>query len=182
MRLPVPHYQQIQRMGCAPAALRMVLAYWGCHLTEDELYSACETSDVGGTAVEGCIQGATRYGFHPNLWCMVGAKPLLFRNLPLDRIASLQLLLDRARIIVNSDEAWTALRETVEAGKPVIAFTRISPIEDIPGHVVVVVEVTDDEVFFNDPAEPEENQPIALSKRDFLTAWGDFFFLALVVP
>jgi ABC-type bacteriocin/lantibiotic exporter with double-glycine peptidase domain len=169
-------------MGCAPAALRMVLAYWGCYLTEDELYNACETSDVQGTAVAGCVQGATRYGFHPNLWCMTGAKPLLFRNLPLDRLASLQLLLDKAKIIANSDVAWTALRETIDAGKPVIAFLRFSPIEDIPGHVVVIVEVTDDAVFFNDPAEPEENQPLSLSRQEFLTAWGDFNFLALVIP
>jgi hypothetical protein len=37
-------------------------------------------------------------------------------------------------------------------------------------------------VFFNDPAEPEENQPLSLSRQEFLTAWGDFNFLALVIP
>jgi hypothetical protein len=58
---------------------------------------------------------------------MTGAKPLLFRNLPLDRLASLPLLLDKAKMIANSDEAWTALRETIDAGKPVIAFLRFSP-------------------------------------------------------
>jgi ABC-type bacteriocin/lantibiotic exporter with double-glycine peptidase domain len=159
----------------------MVLAYWGCELTEDELSIVCET-DEEGTPPAGCVRGATKHGFHVDLWCMRWAIEWLRRRLPLDRAPSLQVVFDRTRTIVTDAEAWDALKEAIEAGKPVIAFTREVQREDIPGHVVVVVEVTDDEVFFNDPAEPEVNQPLSLSKQEFLTAWGDFNFLALVIP
>lgn len=180
MRLLVPFYRQTQGASCVPAALRMVSAHWGHKLTEDELCDVCGTFR-GGTSIDGCVQGATKYGFHVDLWCMITAMDWLRRQLPYEHVPSLRSLLARARTILNRGEAWTALKEAVETGKPVIAFT-FTEIEEIPGHVVVVVEVTDDGVFFNDPAEPEESQPLSLSKQEFLTAWGDFNFLALVIP
>lgn len=112
---------------------------------------------------------------------MATAMDWLRSQLPLDRVPSLHPLIDRTKRIITSHEAWDALKEVINAGKPVIAFTH-SEIEEIPGHVVVVVEVTEDEVFFNDPAGPEENQSLSLSKQEFLTAWGDFNSLALVIP
>jgi hypothetical protein len=131
--------------------------------------------------VDGCIQAVTKYGFHVDFWCMASAMDWLRSQLPLDRVPSLHPIIDGTKRIITSNEAWDALKEAIDAGKPVIAFTH-SEIEDVPGHVVIVVEVTDGAVFFNDPAEPEENQPLSLSKQEFLTAWGDFNFLALVIP
>ncbi len=59
MILPVPHFLQEQQTTCVPAAVRMVLAYWGIEIAELEL-SAFLESQKSGTGVINIDLLATR--------------------------------------------------------------------------------------------------------------------------
>lgn len=45
--LPVPHFEQSDDGACLPACLRMVLAYWGQHLTEKTVGQQIGTEEFG---------------------------------------------------------------------------------------------------------------------------------------
>lgn len=60
--LPVPHYQQSDSGRCLPACTRMVLAFLGYQISEDELASLLGTQYFGTPAPN--LSHLLRLGFH----------------------------------------------------------------------------------------------------------------------
>lgn len=90
-------YLQETRLSCAPACLRMVMAYWGIEVDEATLRDCCKT-DWLGTAAEDAVACARRYGLWAEevreaswddlrRWLTDGLYPILLLNLfPLDAL------------------------------------------------------------------------------------------------
>jgi ABC-type bacteriocin/lantibiotic exporter with double-glycine peptidase domain len=57
-----PFFPQERDYSCVPACLRMVLAYHGLNLTEDDLIYACNC-DKGGAYADDAVEAAKRLGF-----------------------------------------------------------------------------------------------------------------------
>jgi ABC-type bacteriocin/lantibiotic exporter with double-glycine peptidase domain len=64
MPLEVPYAQQSTPYTCGPAAVRMVLAYFGIHTTEHELMRALGTHHENGTSNERIIEEFETRGLH----------------------------------------------------------------------------------------------------------------------
>lgn len=157
-------YEQEGAGMCGPAALRIVLAYFGMEKTEAELVEMCRaTSEEGAapTVLEAVLQNL---GF------------------------SVQTGVARSK-----EESWQALNHWVnEVGVPVIvnwfsppadketrqnAIGRglLPPSAEWGGHYSVVYRVTPDEIGLADPAFNEESQrQRRLSWDYFCSLWFDF--------
>lgn len=78
--------------------------------------------------------------------------------------------------------SFDKLQESLTAGIPPIAIVvtrHLSYWQRDTIHAVVVVGTTDDEVHINDPAFP--GAPRAVLRPEFLTAWSELDFLAVMV-
>jgi ABC-type bacteriocin/lantibiotic exporter with double-glycine peptidase domain len=169
--LEVPHRSQLdgspyQGSNCGPAALGMVLAYYGRSVSTRALRG--EVNDLqgtwgdfsSGTAVRSLVLIAARHGLRP-----LGA----FDGVGLRR--------------------WTLddVRGQLDAGHPVIAEVWY---RGLPGradstyngdHYIVLVGYSDDELIYNDPVDRSGGRRI--SWRAFERAWrnGDLALAALAV-
>ena len=71
----IPFFPQERPESCAPACLRMVLAYHGREYTEAELYACCET-DIDGTLPSAVAHCAERLGCDASAPRLSGLDPL----------------------------------------------------------------------------------------------------------
>jgi ABC-type bacteriocin/lantibiotic exporter with double-glycine peptidase domain len=101
----------------------------------------------------------------------------LFENLPEGVPASRITRLQRRglKVIYAADGELDRLRQSIEQGLPPIIFlqTAALPYWKIDtAHAVVLLGLTDDEVYLDDPAFSESPQVCSLSA--FQTAWQEF--------
>jgi ABC-type bacteriocin/lantibiotic exporter with double-glycine peptidase domain len=61
--LNVPHYLQSDDSTCGPASLRMVFAYYGVELPENEIVQACKHTYELGCQGEDMVCAAEQFGF-----------------------------------------------------------------------------------------------------------------------
>ncbi len=87
MLLDVPIFAQEHSWTCLPACIRMVLAYRGALLSENEITDVCGTVPWRGTPPEKALEGIEKLGFRA-LW---------FENADLQRLVDL------------TDEKWPVI-------------------------------------------------------------------------
>jgi len=61
LKLKVPYFGQEKWFTCGPACLRMLLAYFGNDISEEELEKACGTTELGTTPTQ-ISTGASEFG------------------------------------------------------------------------------------------------------------------------
>ena len=120
--------RQITDYSCGASALRAVLSHWGREVDEAQLIALLRTNSDVGTFPEDIASGARSLGFHAEV----------IENLTLDRLR--QFTADRHPVIALA-QVWLSEREPARA------------LDDIwdNGHYVVVLDVDDDYVYFQDP-------------------------------
>jgi ABC-type bacteriocin/lantibiotic exporter with double-glycine peptidase domain len=79
VQLEVPVFSQEHKWTCVPACLRMVLAFHGVSLSEQEIAEACGTVVLRGTQPEKAVEGLEKLGYQA-LW---------FENAELGRLINL---------------------------------------------------------------------------------------------
>ncbi len=79
MTLDVPLLPQEHPWTCLPACIRMVLAYRGKLIDEDDIAAVCGTTPHRGTLPERAVEGVQQLGYHA-LW---------FENADLSRLQDL---------------------------------------------------------------------------------------------
>ena len=84
--------------------------------------------------------------------------------------------------VVLDSASFDKLQASLDAAIPPIVFVatrRLSYWQRDTIHAVVVVALTDTEVFVNDPAFP--NAPCAVPRTEFLDAWSELDFLTVIM-
>ncbi|MCD4843602.1 MAG: C39 family peptidase [Methanosarcinales archaeon] len=139
--LSVPYFEQENWYTCGPACLRMVLAFYGINQTENELIT---------------ISNCTKRGTSP------GQLSIAAREFNLQGVS-----------IKNAN--ISDIKQEINADRPVIVLIDPEYIYnrsiDNNGHFIVIVNVRDNMIVYNDP-NIQDGKLLYCTSEAFLNAWN----------
>lgn len=144
--LPVPDIRQSCDYSCGAAALQAVLAYYGIEEREDRLIRKLGSDPTAGTAPDAILRVAREYGLSAEL------------RQPMD-IPQLRAEVERGYPVIVCAQAWSE-----QSG-----VNWSQDWED--GHYLVVIGVSADQIYFEDPSLLGSRGRI--SHSEFLQRWHD---------
>jgi len=141
----MPHDRQGENYTCGPAALGMVLYYFGVEMREDKLSDALKTSPRGGTSATKMAELARRKGVRAEVVRRMST-------------GDLRTAVRAGKPVIVAFQAWGA------------GGTDYADVWE-HGHYAVVVGVGDLFIYFDDPAT--RSSPAYLTVREFERRWHD---------
>ena len=152
MKIQVPLFKQTDSLSCGPTALRMILAYFGHDVSEDQIIK-----NLGGIKKYG-VRTISLREYASNL----GFKTTCF---------SFNKKLSKGRAIIKKPKK-TDILKFIKKGVPVIVAVKASILHDKEtsqlGHFIVITAFESGVFCFNDPRDGKEHK---ITEDEFLFAW-----------
>ncbi len=165
--LAVPFYQQQEEDYCGAACLQMVLACYKVEAKQEDLFRQAGGVPGRGTPLRGLAEAAKQCGRQGEWESQLSLKDvyeLLSEGVPVIAQVRPEILYSVRRSLYSRvRRLWRRLK--VRKGKLVLQ-------PDLY-HVIVIIGMVGDEVFFHDPGLPEQyGQAAVCPVERFLAAWG----------
>ena len=195
MRLKIPYYAQSSEFSCGPACVLMIFKFFNARLKlnrtlEFEVWRQCNMIGVKGADPFGMSVPLLDAGYEVHL--LTQRRSMIDPDLWRSRMQELRLTpededlavfgiaenkkraLGRGLTVVYSRLTVERVAKSFYEGFIPIALVHMGVVHqlDIP-HWVVVTDVGDDHVAFNDPYPPKGGENICVSREEFQQMLGD---------
>ena len=195
MRLKIPYYAQTSEFSCGPACLLMIFKFFNSNLKlnrtlEFEVWRQCNMIGVKGADPFGMSVPLLDAGYEVRL--LTQRRSMIDSDLWRSRIQEIRLTpededlavfgiaenkkraLGRGLTVVYSRLTVERVAKSFYEGFIPMALVHMGVVHqlDIP-HWVVVTDVGDDHVAFNDPYPPKGGKNIRVSREEFRQMLGD---------
>ena len=195
MSLKIPYYAQTSEFSCGPACVLMIFKFFNTHLKlnrtlEFEVWRQCNMIGVKGADPFGISVPLLDAGYEVHL--LTQHRSMVDRDLWRSRTAERSLTsededlavfgiaenkkraLGRGLTVVYGRVTVEQVAKSFHEGFIPLALVHMGVVHDLDiPHWVVVTDVGDDYVAFNDPYPPKGGKNIRVSREEFRQMFGD---------